>query len=140
MAVQKQIWIPDTCGCVIEELHDPANPAFGVQFSAAVHKCPAHAAVPDASLWGVLYENADGENKRKNLLHKALLETSSLNLSTLAADGTFQWKSGVGFQWSFDANRVLQVTITGATLTTAQRNTINNFCTTQFGAGKVVIL
>lgn len=140
MAISKQIWRPDTCGCVIEELHDPSNPAFGVQFSAVINKCPAHATVADADVWGVVYANPDGENKRKNLLHKALLETSSLNLSVLAADGTFQWKPGTTFNWSYNANRVLEVSISGTNLTTAQRNTVNNFCTTQFGANKVVLL
>lgn len=141
MAVQKQIWRPDTCACVIEETHDPANSAYGVQFSAVISKCVPHAAVTDANLWGVIYSNPDGENKRKNLLHKMLLETSSLNLSaTDPISGTLQWKPGITFSWAYNANRQLEVTIVGFTPTTAQRNTFNNYCTNTFGANKVILL
>ena len=140
MAAKLQIWGPETCQCVIEELHDPDTPGFGVQFSKVILKCPNHVLVADAALFGVLYSNPDGENKRKNLVHKALLETTSLSLATLGSDGTYTFKTGVSFSWSYNAARVLQISITGATLTTAQKNTVNTWCTNQFGVGKVLLV
>ena len=135
-----QTWKPDTCGCIIEERH---GDGLGVRFERVIEKCSIHTAVADADLYGVIYGNADGENKRKNLVEKALRETTSLNLGTQNAEGAWEWRAGRGFAWTWVGvapARVLQVSIVGATLTTAQRNTAQTWCDTAFGAGKVVVL
>ena len=144
MAVRTYRWKPDTCECVITETHDDvANTWSGVPES----KCPAHAAVADNALYGVLHTNPDGENKRKNLVHKALLETGSLSLSQTVigpdGSGTLQFKPGIAFSWSWsgsNGSRVLTISVTGVTLTTAQKNTIRTYCDANFGAGKVMVL
>ena len=134
-------WQPDTCGCVITETHDDVlNVWSGIPEVGG--KCPVHSSVADASLYGVLHANADGENKRKNLIHKSLLESFVGTLSVSNPDGTFSFKSGVSFTWSFSgsgAARVLTVAVVGVTLTTAQKNTLRSFCDTTFGTGKVVV-
>ena len=135
-----QIWKPDTCECVIEEVHDPKTPGSGVQFSRALSKCPVHISVPDNALYGVLFTNPDGENKRKNLVHKFLLEQSAIGTSTVIDGKTvFVLKTGVTVAFEYNAQRVLVVTVTGVTLTTQQRNSIASFCTSTFGAGKVIL-
>lgn len=134
-----QIWKPDTCGCIIEERHGEGN---GVEFNRVIEKCTVHQTVPDNQLFGVLYANPDGENKRKNRLEKALIETTGLNLGELNSNGAYVWRTGLGFTWSWTgtgANRVLKVSIVGRTLTTQQRNTIQQWCDTNFGAGRIVI-
>ncbi len=133
------IWRPDTCGCVIEETHDPQDSAYGVRFSAVISKCPVHAAVSDANLYGVIYSNSDGENKRKNLLDKFLRETAALSLTTVDASGAFNYKAGIVFNWSWDASRNLVVSVTGVTLTTNQKNSIRAYCDANFGVGKVIV-
>jgi hypothetical protein len=133
-------WSPDTCpapGCIIEELYDGAGNITGG--GVVVRKCAAHALVADGTLYDTLLNK---ENRRKNLIHKALVETGSLNLGELQ-DGAFVFKPGVDFTWAFSGvapNRAITISVTGATLTTAQRNTITNYCNTNFGVGTVVLV
>jgi hypothetical protein len=138
-------WKPDTCDCVVEELYNGTEIIGG---GAVLKKCDAHASVPDDQLYGVLYANPDGENKRKNRIESILLggEGQNFNLheTVTNSDGsvTVKWKGGVTFSWAWTgtgAGRTLNITVTGVNLTTNQKNTINNIATTRFGAGKVVI-
>lgn len=134
-----QTWHPDTCDCVVEERHGEGS---GVQFERVISKCTIHTAVADADLFGVLYALPHGENKRKNAVEKNLVETTSLNLGVLNADGAWVWRAGRGFTWSWSgtgADRVLTIAVTGVTLTTAQRTTAQTWCNTTFGVGKVVV-
>lgn len=139
MAVTKMTWRPDTCECVIEETHDPENAAYGVKFSAVIEKCAIHIAVSDANLYGVVYANSDGENKRKNLVDQFLRETSALDLTVADADGSLIYKRGVVFNWSFDADRNLVISVAGVTLTANQQTSIRTFADANFGAGKVIV-
>ena len=91
-------WQPDTCECLVEEVYEGTTIKGGGQ---VLRKCPAHLTVPDDQLYGVLYANPDGENKRKNQLIRALLgyEGFSLNLHETKTnpDGStyIDFKSGV---------------------------------------------
>lgn len=138
-------WKPDTCECHIEEIYEGSNIVGGGQ---VLNKCAAHASIPDDQLYGVLYANADGENKRKNRIERFLLglDGTNFNLSESVTnpDGSVsvKWKGGVTFSWSWTgtgADRTLNITVTGVSLTTNQRNAINTWCATNFGANKVVI-
>ena len=144
-----KIWTPDTCpspGCVVEELYSGSTiTGPGV----IVRKCSAHSSVPDDQLYGVLYSNVDGENKRKNQVVRALLgyEGFSVNLEATFTnpDGSsyIDFKNGVTVTWSYSGSgtsRILTIFLVGVNLTNAQKTTINNFCTTRFGAGKVVLV
>lgn len=147
MNIKRQLWTPDTCGCHVEEEYDADNPNSPMTCVGVRKKCPAHAAVLDADLYGVLYANPDGDNKRKNRIHGMLFGYEGPDLSlwqdVLTADGTVrQFKSGIGFSWAFSgtgANRVITVTITGKNLTANQRNLVQNYLDTTFGVGKVVL-
>jgi hypothetical protein len=136
-------WKPDTCGCCIEEIYEGTEIKGG---GVVLTKCPAHAAVPDDELYGVLYANDDGENKRKNRLHAMLLGVHgpalSLNLTEPGPDGRPRFKDGVEYEWSFTGegkNRVLNVSVRGAVFTGQQRAALHNECETQFGSGKVQV-
>lgn len=138
-------WQPDTCpspGCIVEEIYvGSAITGMG----AVVQKCAAHLGVADAALYGVLYANADGENKRKNLVEGKLQTDLRSVLYDAAVDegGNLVLKAGINviLTWSgTGSTRVLTITITGVSLTNGQKNSINNYCTATFGAGKVVLV
>ena len=146
MEVRFKTWKPDTCNCVIEQTHDPQNPAHGVQFSKVIEKCIAHQNVPDDQLNGVIYANSDSDQKRKNLLMKELLGNTALKLSeTVTIDGnTIQrFKTGIDYNWSFqglDKDRVLNISLTGITLSPTIKAIIQSYCDTTFGVGKINIV
>src|SRR3990167_6519310 len=99
-----QIWRPDTCECVVEEEWDPDDLTIGCSFKRAISKCISHINVADTNLYGVLYSNPDGENKRKNLVHKYLIETDSLGFSELKQRDGAQYRDfrdGIDFSWSW---------------------------------------
>ena len=137
-------WKPDTCDCYVEEIYSGSEITGMGQ---VLRKCAPHAAVADAALYGVLYSNPDGENRRKNLVWKDLLGrfVGSLSETRTKADSTtyLEFKSGVDVRWAYSgvgAVRVLTVTITGVNLTVPQKNAAQSFCDTRFGAGKVVLV
>jgi hypothetical protein len=143
MSVSFMNWKPDTCGCIIEQTHDPQDSTYGVKFSKVISRCSDHAIVPDDQLYGVIYANPGSDQKRKNLLEKYLL-ANGFNLSdaTLNPDGsiTYSWKPGIGYSWFFTGigqDRILNLIITGVVLNGAVKNTIRTFCDTAFGPGKV---
>ena len=138
-------WRPDTCpdpGCIVEELYSgTAITGMG----QVIQKCPAHLGVADAALYGVLYANSDGENRRKNLVDKRLKADlrNVLWETVLDSGGNLVFKSGItiNFSWSgTGSTRVLMLTVTGISLTNSQKNAVDNYCTNQFGAGKVVLV
>lgn len=139
-------WKPDTCDCLIEEIYNGTEIIGGGQ---VLKKCIAHQSVPDNELYGVLYSNTDGENKRKNQVIRALLGYDGIDLglqeTKINADGSsyIDFKGGINVNWSWvgsGANRVLNIVVNGQSLTTNQKNLIRNFCNTKFGNNKVEIL
>jgi len=136
-------WKPDTCGCCVEEIYDGNTLVGGGQ---VLTKCPAHASVADAELYGVLYANPDGENKRKNLVHAMLLGVHApelnLGLAEANAKGSPEFKAGAEYVWSFTGEgkgRVLNVGIPGASMTPLKKANFHSSCEAQFGQGKVVM-
>ncbi len=129
MRITHQNWRPDTCGCCVEEEYDMDDPQAVMTCSKVIIKCAAHASVPDADLFGVLYANPDGENKVKNLMHKHLVEHPALNLSKDSKDGLV-FNEGVEYVWSFSgsgADRVLNVGVKGAALSAEQKQIVKDF-------------
>lgn len=142
-----KIWGPDTCECRIEEIYNGAEIVGGGQ---VLRKCAAHGSVPDDELYGVLYSNPDGENKRKNQFHRMLLGfedgVPGLNLAETKRqpDGSDHTalKEGVTFNWAWTGqgrDRVLVASINGASLSAQQRAAIVAACNVRFGAGKVTL-
>lgn len=141
-------WKPDTCNCLVEEIYNGTNIVGG---GAVLKKCEDHAGVPDNELYGVLYLNPDGENKRKNQMFRILLgyeEIKDLGLEEMkknekGEDAGLGLKVGIDYIWSFEgtgANRVLKVEIKGANLSKIQKDAIKALSDTKFGEGKIEII
>lgn len=138
-------WKPDTCKCNIEEIYVGTEIIGGGQ---VLEKCDAHKDVADADLYGVLYSNPDGENKRKNRFLRILLgheEIKDLGLEELKTnpDGSnagLGLKPGIEYIWTFEGlgyDRKLKVEVKGATLAKEKTDAIIALCDNKFGAGKV---
>lgn len=141
-------WKPDTCECEVEEIYSGTDIVGGGQ---VLKKCPIHASVSDNELYGVLYSNPDGENKRKNRMLRILLgheEIKNLGLEEAKKnpDGSnagLGLKEGIQYKWSFTGtgkDRILQVDIAGGNLSQAQKSMIKGVCDLKFGVNKVDIL
>lgn len=87
MAKRLQTWSPDTCGCVLVERYDPDDASFIWECAEVKTKCTDHQSVPDNELYGVLHQNPDGENKRKNQARGALLEADGMSEVRIDAQG-----------------------------------------------------
>src|SRR5262245_13246376 len=111
----KQIWRPDTCGCVIEE--DRPEGGGAKTFSKVIRKCAAHADVDDAEL--------AGENKRKNQLHAFLANHPDFGQDVPTDRGTaraLRPDVDVTFTWTGEGrDRVLRVAIRGSVPVTPTR-------------------
>lgn len=146
MDITHQNWKPDTCDCYVEEEYDRDDPNAVMTCSKVISKCQFHTNVPDDDLYGVLYSNPNGENKVKNLVHKFLLEETSLSLSkdTVTKEGTIvkELKDGLDYVWSFsgqDEKRVLNIDVKGVILDKTQQETIKTFCDATFGTDTVAV-
>jgi hypothetical protein len=147
MRIHYQTWVPDTCRCKVEEKHDLDIKDSPMELSRVIRKCPAHVSVADNELYGVLYSNPDGENKRKNQILRVLLEhedVKGIGLATLraASDGKIvpQLREGVEYAWSFTGegkDRVLHVEIKGQEVQKAKKQEIKDYCDQKYGVGKV---
>ena len=136
-------WSPDTCKCHVEEIYS-GNTIIGG--GVILFKCLAHLGVPDSDLYGVLYSNPDGENKRKNLVIKDLVENfvGKLSETKTNPDGsTYLWfKDTVKADWAFrgvNASRILTITLTGINLTNAEKTAVSTLLAARFGAGNVIL-
>ena len=141
-------WKPDTCECEVEEIYNGTDIVGGGQ---VLKKCPAHQTVPDNDLYGVLYSNPDGENKRKNQMLRILLgyeDVKGLSLEEMkrnqdGSDGGLGLKQGIDYKWSFEGSgkdRTLKVEVKGANLSTLQKTAIKGLCDTKFGIGRVEMM
>ena len=141
-------WKPDTCECLVEEIYNGTEIVGGGQ---VIKKCVAHQTVPDNELYGVLYSNPDGENKRKNQMLRILLgyeDVKGLGLEEIKFNddgsmGGLGLKRGIEYSWSFAGtgkDRVLKVEVKGANLSVPQKAAIKALCDTKFGMGRVEML
>ena len=99
-------WKPDTCECLVEEIYNCAEIVGGGQ---VLKKCIVHQGVADDELYGILYSNPDGENKRKNQVLNILLGYEAIKDLGLeeaktnddGSDGGLGLKNGLEYDWSF---------------------------------------
>ena len=144
MKINVTRWSPDTCGCVFdfEWDGDLAADQRVHTHKETIKTCPNHQVVKLNP--GNHYGSVLGENQRKNKLHGQLLTISNLTESVTQEDGStsIQFKKGMGFTYGWsgtDDARILTITVTGYTLTNQQKTSIQNWCNTNLGIGKVVI-
>lgn len=124
--IKKQIWHPDTCKCQIEQEFDYATDPATLVSETVIVACPAHTVGEHGKV--------KTENQGKNKLMGKLLDF--VELVETNPQGETVLKGNV-VNWSFDANRVLNVSIQG--LTTQKKNQAQSWCDTNLGIGKVII-
>lgn len=127
-------WSPDTCDCCLQFVFDddlPQEQRTHV-FFAKLKPCTKHPNLTGTTL----FDTAVGESQRVQKL-LAELKTSIQSLSTL--DDEKSIIRSIRNWAGLDTNRVLNFSVSGTTLTSNQKTTIQNWCDTNFGAGKVVI-
>jgi hypothetical protein len=116
-----QIWKPDTCGCSIEQSHNPDDPSAAVLCTRVLAKCAAHRALADGDVIEAVWAYPHGENRRKNLMHKQFVDAH-----------------GVSPDWSFEGHGTARVLRVHAPETGAiDRVALQAYADRTFGAGKV---
>ena len=128
-----QRWKPDTCGCVI--LEESGTSAY---LSHEV-VCPEHSGLTAQKLATVPLEHNTRKNKVDGIIQTLLGSTVT---ETDPDSGAIVWKKGITFNWSYSGvgeSRILSVSVSGVNLTNNQKTSIQNWCDTNLGAGKVVI-
>lgn len=143
MTLKKTIWSPDTCECILEYQWDDTTPEDNrpITLSTIINKCSIHSSLnTNNDVWNSINE----ENPRKNITRQLLLDNAPSTLYDIidATNGTREFKNGISFNWSWTGtapNRVLNISVTGITLTNAQKNTIRNILNNRFGVGKVTL-
>lgn len=141
MAIKTTTWALDTCDCVIEYQWDDSLPPDQITTtpSNVVKKCTFHSSLSNnTTFFNTLLE----ENPRKNIAYQHILDNGPTTLYDIV-NGNRQIKPGVSinFTWSGTApNRVLTLTLVGATLTTAQKNTVQTALNNKFGIGKITLI
>lgn len=134
-------WSPDTCQCVLFYEWDPTKPADQRThtFTKVEKVCQFHQGLTDSEIYTHVVDN----NQRKNKLEGFILQNLTSALAqTDPESGVLVWKDGISFNWSFSGttdSRVLTISISGVNLTNNQKNTIQNWCNTTFGTGKVIL-
>lgn len=121
MTLSTQRWRPDTCGCVILQEFDKDDLPAGAHLKAFESKCQAHATLTDVEAYDAIHGTIakPGENLRKNLAYKELLEIPELVEEKVndAGDVVKTLKQSVVYDWSFTGTgkeRVLNVDVKGA--------------------------
>ena len=139
-------WRPNTtCECEVEYTinnslpPDTAHGGLRCDSFAFTRKCPAHSSFADKQLWDIIWD----ENPRYSTTYDLITAHGPPGLyDTDTETGSKALKHNVGLNltWSGTApNRVLTIAITGANVTTAQKNTIRAAINAKIPGGKVVL-
>ena len=144
MTIQTTRWSPDTCGCVFDYEWDDTQPQDTRvhTFKQVAKECASHAHLTGNSKKD-MYDSSVEENKRKNGTIGELLDKAAADFGEATEDGGVTLKKGINVTWTWSGtspNRVMTFTVTGITLTTQKKNTVQNFINTKFGAGKVIFV
>lgn len=151
MAIQTNRWTPDTCSsggenpsdtCVVEfDVDSSTTPPTTFNFRT-VQLCTAHSVMSaepeDTKVNAIRNENSRGHNA----VFQEILNNAPTTLYDVSADGTRTFKQGITVTWNWTGtapNRVLNVVITGATLTQNQLDSIRAKLDERFGINNVVL-
>lgn len=142
MALHRNLWGPDTCGCEIEfEFDDELPEASRVHTAATIIKtCPAHSTIDIVDKHDH-YDTVLKENQRKNIVHGQIMEQFP-HLVDDKGDKGKSLKEGINYKFEFQGtgkNRTLNIELEGANLSTADKKKIKDLSDTTFGNGKVTI-
>ena len=138
MTINTTKWSPDTCTCVVNYSWDDSVPAEQRTHElTSIEKCLVHSSLTDTAAYQVVTE----ENPRKNVSLQTVLDNAPTSLYDVNTDGARTLKNNISynFSWSGEApDRVLTISFSGISLTTPQKNALQNFLNNKFG-GKVVL-
>lgn len=144
MTINITQWSPDTCQCVFDYEWDGSLPVDQRVHTLknVVDKCVDHSVV--AVNPATHYATVLDENVRKNKVYGQLLTLTGITQMVAQPDGSVvtTLKDTVKFNHSWtgaNSSRILKASISGATLTNQQKNAIQSWCDTNFGAGKVSV-
>ncbi|MBX4189789.1 hypothetical protein KW791_00605 [Candidatus Parcubacteria bacterium] len=138
MTIQTNAWHPDTCGCAFEYTWDDQDLDRVRTLNKVIHVCDLHKIIsltPSSH-----YSTVSDENVRKNKLYGRFLGVSDLTQTD--ASGNVNFKNGVDVSFSWDGTdyaRILSASITGYNLSGANKNSVQDWCDSTFGFGKVAI-
>lgn len=127
-------WSPDSCECYIQFVFDddlPQDQRVHL-FFAKLKNCSKHPNLTGTTL----FETAVGESSRVQKLIGQIKSTIS-GASTLDEAGSLI--KSIRNWTGTDSSRVLNFSVSGTTLTSNQKTTIQNWCDSNLGTGKVVI-
>lgn len=128
-------WKPDTCECEIEYEWDDSVPQE--QRTHTIKKvnkmCIHHQGKPDNECFEVVKD----ENTTKNRFLGVVLEIPELRKEVIDNDGniSYELKSGLKYDWSFDSKRKLQGKIIG--LSISEKSSLKTIIDTKLGLNKV---
>ena len=138
MTINTTRWSPDTCSCVVEySWDDSVSAEQRTHELTSIEKCPVHSSLSDSEAFAAVTD----ENPRKNNSLQSVLDNGPATLYDVNADGARILKPNLAYNFSFSGtppDRVLTINFSGITLTTPQKNAIQNFLNSRFG-GKVVL-
>ena len=134
------IWTLDTCGFDDTNQNCQAEMDPGWIFVRWIRRCPDHTSLPsDLTTFNQIHE----ENTRgKSNTFDTILKNAPTALFDTDANGSRTFKRGITVTWSWSGtvpDRVLNITISGITLTTTQQNNIRTVVDSRMGVGKVLI-
>lgn len=118
--IQKTIWRPDTCSCVIEYEWDDAVPAEQRThtISNIIGKCKHHNTTTSHEEH---YDKVLNENRRKNIVLEEIKKTIP-SATEIDAKGEVKLKEDV--KWSYDDTRALNIEV--PTLTKGEKSTLES--------------
>ena len=139
MTIKTTRFSPDTCNCVIDYTWDDTlSEANRVHTFKNITKCPAHSSQADQTAYDTVFE----ENPRKNTALQTALDNGPSTMYDMnGTQRVIKPTVTYNYSWSGTApNRVLTISFTGVSLTTAQKSTIQTAENTKHGNGKVAIV
>jgi|SRR3982750_3338499 len=146
MAINSQLWSPDTCSCIIEELWDGDNPQSPHSLGEFIYRCSEHQHGD--------YHIVQNENQTKNLVLKHVVENdvlplhmidtkTSLEFQTRQKQTTKNLHRNITYNYYFDKDRKFIFSFEGidkngdiVTLSNADKVSIHNILNKHIGAGK----
>jgi hypothetical protein len=142
MTIQTTIWSPSVCGCKIYYTWDDTLPEDSRTHTAQDNrtiKCSFHTSLSDAnSTYSTVLAECTKYVEAKDLI----IDNSPSTVYDLTPENKKILKSGieiVGFYTGTYPNRVLNLSYSGTTLTTNQRNSVQNKLNTIYGTGQVIL-
>src|SRR3982751_492280 len=146
MVLNRQLWSPDTCGCIIEEIWDSENIDAPKIEGEYIYRCQEH----ENKNYDIILK----ENQTKNLVLKHIIEndvlplsmvdtTHNLDFQTRQKQTTKNLTNNITYNYYFDKDRKFIFSFEGidkngdiVTLSNADKVSIHNILNKHIGAGK----